>query len=275
MITRLKRWRDVSWHNLKRTLREVISASEVLKLLSPHSNSADLHLSFFYNMSNGRRNRLPVSCEPCRKRKIRCSRDNPPCATCVRRRLRPSQCIYVCQNSQNQSIELPVSSVSASSVQSNELVTRVAKLEQLLQEQQTLRDNLRTAASPIWDYPSVSNREYSCVDNHLNQPIIENSRSHDRLINLASGHLRYIPFAWTMSPTNDASGELDSAALSIDTSPWPTPLNLGRDQGVRELLALLPPAVYCTSIKNAFFESFTPVCQVSIRMLSIVTKGSI
>lgn len=38
--------------------------------------------------------RQPVSCEPCRRRKIKCSRERAPCSTC-RRRQCPESCIYL------------------------------------------------------------------------------------------------------------------------------------------------------------------------------------
>lgn len=53
------------------------------------SISADIPMSVHHT-----RQRLPISCEPCRVRKIRCPRDGPACGTCVRRRVPLEQCVY-------------------------------------------------------------------------------------------------------------------------------------------------------------------------------------
>jgi Fungal Zn(2)-Cys(6) binuclear cluster domain. len=41
--------------------------------------------------------RLPIRCEPCRKRKIKCTRGRRPCQTCLRRGLRAADCIFLGQ----------------------------------------------------------------------------------------------------------------------------------------------------------------------------------
>ena len=82
--------------------------------------------------------RLPVSCEPCRTRKVRCSRDNPPCGTCIRRRVPPEQCVY--KNSRQSHQPLENSSGSSPAGQSNaELVARIERLEHSLQAKNQLQ----------------------------------------------------------------------------------------------------------------------------------------
>ncbi|KAF2174190.1 hypothetical protein M409DRAFT_49053 [Zasmidium cellare ATCC 36951] len=130
-------------------------------------------------MSAPRARRLPVSCEPCRVRKIRCTRDAAPCSTCQRRGV-ADECRYAARprpprHDSNAYTIAPISPLSsgasnaASGHGSIELADRVRKLEQLLQAQShapcqqpssedaldDLRGVLRTTASSHYSLTSV------------------------------------------------------------------------------------------------------------------------
>ena len=90
--------------------------------------------------------RLPISCQACRTRKIRCSRDGRPCQTCVRRGLGAEDCIYLGQPR----LSAEQSSPGDSAVQ-NELLARIRNLEGLLQKQMSSHAGTPTggAVSPL------------------------------------------------------------------------------------------------------------------------------
>ena len=75
--------------------------------------------------------RLPVSCEPCRKRKIRCTRNRPPCDTCLRRGLGPADCIYLGQPRHTLG---HLNNGDVSNIAQEELFQRIRNLEDLLEK---------------------------------------------------------------------------------------------------------------------------------------------
>jgi hypothetical protein len=96
-------------------------------------------------MSTGRSRRLPISCEPCRVRKIRCPRDATPCGSCRRRGVSAAACQYAKRTPvmrprsppQSTVQELPspltdTRSLDMPSSENADLASRVRKLEQLL-----------------------------------------------------------------------------------------------------------------------------------------------
>lgn len=75
--------------------------------------------------------RQPVSCEPCRRRKIKCSRTQPPCTTCQRRGC-ASSCVYAGRH------DVPVNHSGSSSLANEELLARITNLENILTKKASL-----------------------------------------------------------------------------------------------------------------------------------------
>jgi hypothetical protein len=190
-----------------------------------------------------RQKRFPISCEPCRVRKIRCSRPRgpPPCETCVRRSL-TSDCIYASRNEASPHPRpllppSPLSNRSASTVSQSEesLAARVAKLESMLQAQ----------SAPVRVRPSSALP--ACV-----------ARSKGSLIVSESGHVRFTPFEHGQSSDGPLHTAQQTTAGSIDLSSGPFPF--GRRQvAIRDLLTDLPGRNHCTQLKDVYFASFAPV----------------
>lgn len=187
-----------------------------------------------------RQKRLPISCDPCRLRKIRCSRPRgpPPCETCVRRHLE-SSCLYAGRHetlsiSPRNVPPSPVSEHSASTLassQSNErLATRVANLEALVQAQ--------AAHNLVHDFPTPPS-----------PPAV---RIKGVLSTSDKGHVRFIPSSTAISNPQQAT------CRSIDLASGPYPLGK-RQVDTSHLLVDLPPRHHCKQLKDVFFESFAPV----------------
>jgi hypothetical protein len=106
--------------------------------------------------------RQPVSCEPCRKRKIKCSRTRPPCSTCQRRGC-PTSCIYVGH-------PLTYGESSSSGVGNEELLVRISNLENMLKKQMgtklplecTTSNDMSMLSPPLEMAPSRSLDRYVC-----------------------------------------------------------------------------------------------------------------
>ncbi|KAG5759588.1 hypothetical protein H9Q69_014254 [Fusarium xylarioides] len=76
--------------------------------------------------------RMPLSCEPCRRRKIKCPRNNSrgrtPCDTCVRRGIPDNECIYLRDQSSRRNAQMPRHADNSA------LVARIDRLEELLRQ---------------------------------------------------------------------------------------------------------------------------------------------
>jgi hypothetical protein len=225
-------------------------------------------------MPTNRRSRQPVSCEPCRARKIACPRDGNPCGTCVRRRVRPSLCTYANQCISNgERTEYPEATSEPSS---SDLADRVAKLEHLLQLQQSQKlptSPERSYASPQTPQDRPFNQ--GAVDiSDMRQPdnssqISTNQQCIGHLETSPSGHVRYMPFGTTWNAASSTTtSNTQQAAYTLDTTHWPLPFNRSSDKILGEVVALLPSRTSCAKIKDVFFESFAPVCCYDIREIA-------
>jgi hypothetical protein len=215
--------------------------------------------------------RQPVSCEPCRKRKIRCGRTSPPCDTC-RRRGCVDSCVY-----KKTRDEMP-SSVSAAP--NEELLNRISNLENLLRKQ--TEDQIPNSAcgqltSPMLSPPMEYNRpiEPSPFPGSFNSesPLqisysTESTESTSArrlgiLTTSPTGNVRYEAKSsqWTsvlantgfsnMTPTLDDSEDSGiGSGFPFTSSPLPSTV---------ELLALLPPMQQCNYLKETYFVVFSPV----------------
>lgn len=227
------------------------------------------------------RRRLPISCEPCRIRKIRCSRDDPPCGTCIRRRVPSDQCIYTTRRqpqilpsrqphrSQAQPRLLENGSVSSdapvqprnygSAVEPNaDLVARVERLEQLLQE----KDQPQGAASPQLDMPQLNS---ALGGRRGSEPATAFPTG--TLIPSTSGHVRFVPFnsSWRIVHGASWEGPCPSQESAItDTPSGPYPFGEHDVENRPNLIAQLPPTEYCDQLKDGYFQSFAPVGFLSL-----------
>lgn len=209
--------------------------------------------------------RLPISCQACRTRKIRCSRDGRPCQTCVRRGLGAEDCIYLGQP------RLSTEPISTDPAVQNELLARIRNLEGLLQRQANSQAGTPTGegASPLGE-PSASG---SFSESELGpglDPWGSSLLSNAGNLHVSpSGHVRYVPLAsqWeslvAKTPAAECLQKHESDIIEDDDLQIP----LARNGNVSraELLALLPPTRYCDTLKDVFFRVFSSVRSVENR----------
>ncbi|KAH7092401.1 hypothetical protein FB567DRAFT_237088 [Paraphoma chrysanthemicola] len=190
--------------------------------------------------ARNRQRRLPISCEPCRLRKIRCSRPRgpPPCETCIRRSL-ASECSYAGghQTASPARPLLPPSPLSEQGVTDShslneDLAERVAKLESLLRAQNGSANN-------------PSNVHYT-----LAPPVKKGS-----LAISTSGHVRFIPLQESDRNRDSLHSPQQAAACSIDLSSGPFPFGK-RDVEISQFLNLLPVRSHCRQLVDVYLESF-------------------
>ena len=208
--------------------------------------------------------RQPVSCEPCRKRKIKCSRDSQPCQTCLRRRVASDQCVY--KGSREES------PLQISNSTHQQLVDRIGNLERLLKHHTGSEIPIANGESSSILSPLIESYQHlqslpNSFTSELNLETSNPTEHTDRLGVLTStgnGNVRYEPRAsqWTSVLTN--------TGLSVDTPL----LDDGNDTDLSsgfpftsssvpskdELLSILPPIQHCDYLKDSYFKVFSPVC---------------
>ena len=216
--------------------------------------------------------RLPISCQACRTRKIRCSRDGRPCQTCVRRGLGAEDCIYLGQP--RLSAEQP--SPGESAVQA-ELLARIRNLEALLQRQMSSQAGTPTggAVSPLGGTSAAGSLPESDIGPAAEWDsfgsIMDNVGS---LHTSPSGHVRYVPLAsqWeslvAKSPAAECLRNNDSD-VADDDDDLQIPLAKNGTISREELLAALPPASCCNALKDVYFQVFSTVCTSSAWLWNI------
>lgn len=251
--------------------------------------------------------RLPVSCEPCRKRKIRCARNRPPCDTCLRRGLGPADCIYLGQPRHG----VGQLNGDISNVAQEELFQRIRNLEDLLLKhvsKDVLAQQQDGPSTPPWSNSTTAAGSCSPAsssnnnNNNSNKKIIGSDVS-DRqdqflypsppdpiaqvvedvgsLSISSSGHVRYEPKSAVINSqvaqqsSQDYADELRSnnnedEDLCGFPFAWENPPNRS------ELLGRLPPGRYCDTLKDVYFRVFSPVClSLSLFLSSILSSISI
>ena len=221
-------------------------------------------------MSTGRSRRLPISCEPCRIRKIRCPRDAAPCGSCRRRGVSAAACQYAKRtpamrprspppSTMTQALPSPhtdTPSLDVASPESADLASRVRKLEQLLLAVSP-HTNARPGASnnvvgESWAMPSIN--------------VSSRERASPRDILLGSlrateaGHLRFFPQALSWGPDlHDFDDETQKSAIPSQPS---RPLGNRRSLSVQELLVALPPQRACQELVDVYFQSFASLFHI-------------
>lgn len=219
-------------------------------------------------MSHQANRRMPLSCEPCRERKIRCPRranqGKGPCETCVRRGIPPSECIYLRDLYGRRSGPPPHRGMGSSQALGNaELIQRIGKLEELMESH--VRSNNHSASSQ-GNLPSPGSMEQQSlggfdrpesqyVSPSSEAPSAPSSNPSGRLVFSKSGHVRYVQAAGPrgLFSTQDSDGNLDDYAGTDEV-----PLAMG-SRNRMELLGLLPPLLQCDQLKGIYLNVFAPV----------------
>lgn len=221
------------------------------------------------------RRRLPVSCVPCRVRKIRCPRDAPPCSTCMRRGI-TVECVYSSEGKPRPPQQLQPSANKRPRLQNdistrydsqvfdtrsdrpvvNEsnagLVARIEHLERLLhaedQQPNTTPPHLR-ASEPTQSFEHPQTQTPAAF-------------ATGTLIPSTSGHVRFLPFSSSWRLVHRASQGVpfpDRESAVTDTPSGPFPFGEHEAENRPNLLAKLPPIEYCDQLKNLYFQSLAPV----------------
>lgn len=204
--------------------------------------------------------RMPISCEPCRTRKIRCPRSdnsNGPCASCIRRGLRPSQCVYL-----RHSYDVAQHTPSSSNASSNEeLLDRIRALEDLVQGQNSAEGTGRPIIFQRNQTPTSPDIQAGSSSSVA--PLSERTPPPAGVLRFFNGgYQRFEPHGsqWSsvLDPTR-APVAIHGLEASDANSTGDHPFDLGAGVNVEDLIAQLPPQKQCDELKNVFLNVFAPV----------------
>jgi hypothetical protein len=213
--------------------------------------------------------RQPVSCEPCRRRKIKCSKTIAPCDTC-RRRGCADHCIYKGSRDESSSI--------TSIAPNRELLDRISNLETLLKKHTGAHipfstsdaTHTSTMLSPPMEYaqpfhtsPGSFTSENSSHHSYSPDRSAGGSHGVGVLASSLNGNVRYEPRSsqWTSVLANT---KLSTTTPSLEDQDDPSVLASGFPfissiPSMDELLSVLPPMQQCDYLKNTYFTVFSPV----------------
>lgn len=243
-----------------------------------HHTDANLHPGSPMATAN---KRVPLSCEPCRERKIRCYRNSPvsgrTCDTCLRRGIPLEECIFLRDLPRSQrpiGRRPPRTSNTSEMATSRELFSRIEKLESLLSSSgRTTEDTYSVeAAAASYRHPSASTPSPSMPNTsgqaHRTPPT--GIASHRKLSRTASGHERYEPFPSVFPPHLHVGGSSADAATPAPDRQGPRrqfPFTT-TTSSQNELLSSLPPLRYCDALKDLYIRVFGSVSRdVLVKML--------
>ncbi|BCS22973.1 Zn(II)2Cys6 transcription factor [Aspergillus puulaauensis] len=190
--------------------------------------------------------RLPLSCENCRQRKIRCisSGYSAPCDTCSRRGYASS-----CRFRRQVPYETAARSPDATNVSSLEDLLRqnIAVTTALLDQRNEARLPSPDSSSPVSHNATVERQS---------QPIPQQS---GRLVVSPSNHVRFIP--------SNGLGDSDLIDAMHETSPgcpagFPFFEQVGATAASDELLDMLPPLPQLEELKAVYFKVFSPIFHI-------------
>ncbi|RGP77723.1 transcriptional activator mut3p [Fusarium longipes] len=220
--------------------------------------------------------RMPLSCEPCRKRKIKCprnvSRGQMPCDTCVRRGIPVNECVYLRDQCSRRNNLIPRGGDNSS------LVARIEQLEELL------RQRLSSEESEPGPLPAVKlgldpepTADLLSPDTTLHQSVATSSSIKSDaslaqscpgmppagvIIRYESGHERYKPAALQWSPVIQDNSVGSGIQTGMDEDRlWSMPFSTVHPD-ITTLLELLPPASHCEQLKNIYFDTFAPLFHI-------------
>ncbi|KAL4866627.1 hypothetical protein BDV12DRAFT_210355 [Aspergillus spectabilis] len=193
--------------------------------------------------------RLPLSCENCRRRKIRCISSGylAPCDTCLRRGY-ASTCRFRRQDTQDRGLQ----------DQSERLVGNVSTLEDLLRQNIAVTSALlgrQHGSLPSPDSsPAVS---MPMIEEHIPSEPASRRRQSGHLVESPSNHVRFIP-------SNDL-GDSDLIDAMHESTPGCSTGFPFFEQSVTvsdELLDMLPPLPQLEELKSAYFRVFSPLFHI-------------
>ena len=212
--------------------------------------------------------RQPVSCEPCRNRKIKCSRTRPVCDTC-RRRGCAHRCVYKGYRDEDED--------HLYSPSNDELLKRINNLERLLRQQTsgsasnfgTISEgqlNNATRSSPDAGqefHPSPESLVSESSPRSVITPAQPSSARYGILTLTSDGNVRYEP------RTSQWSSVLANTTLSVATPEFHDqdgtamscgfPFSASPISSLDEILQILPPMQQCNYLKDQYFRVFSPV----------------
>lgn len=206
--------------------------------------------------------RIPLSCENCRQRKIRCLGSGVPCDTCRRRGV-----ALTCHFKRDPDPGREISQ--------DALLQRISNLEALLQQNIELTSNSiavqgnRTQLSPLSQSDlslpnnisnhtptSISNANYG-LQQHGGIP----GPQHDAvgsIVTSPTGHVRYIPF--NTKRDADLLDRFQNPLHPENTSGFPFSSEMsGSGQAI---LDMLPPSRQCDELLTVFLDVFSPLFHI-------------
>lgn len=218
------------------------------------------HLNDF--IVSGMVKRLPLSCENCRQRKIRCLGSGVPCDTCQRRGV-----ALTCYFKRDPRPE------SGRKIPQDVLLERIANLEALLQQNIDLTTTSITLQQNVTQQPTVAptdlsgheNQSYrtptSILSGNVNQPHDTHEPQHGpagSIITSSTGHIRYVHF--NSRNNADLLGRFQSLSHAGNTSES---LFGSETSGSNQMiLDILPPSRQCDELLAVFLEVFSPLFHI-------------
>ncbi|KIY01443.1 uncharacterized protein Z520_02995 [Fonsecaea multimorphosa CBS 102226] len=202
-----------------------------------------------------RQPRVPLSCENCRKRKIKCSGERPFCDTCARRGFSHT-CFYLRQNVQ-----------AAAGSSSDEVLQRVRRVESLLERQVYLLEQQHEPSPKSHEsnqdilshHPPSSVNSSPWTEVEVAPSDAATSTIVGTVLVSEGGYERFVP--GLASSDADAVNELiQSASAPPMSSSFPFSSEALATR--RALLEVLPPGRQCDELKDKFFEVFSPLFHI-------------
>ncbi|KAL9562763.1 hypothetical protein ACKAV7_013115 [Fusarium commune] len=223
--------------------------------------------------------RMPLSCEPCRRRKIKCPRNNSrgraPCDTCVRRGIPVNECIYLRDQSSRRNGLVPRHAGNAA------LMARIDRLEELLRqsvssagsEPRKLHSELELELEP----EPEQGADFLSPDSTLHQSATTWSSTQSDasltqphaslppvgvIIRYESGHERFESVSSQWSPMIQNNPVVIGVKTDMTQNmSGSMPFSMNNSSTV-DLLELLPPASYCEQLKKLYFDTFAPLFHI-------------
>lgn len=208
--------------------------------------------------------RLPLSCENCRRRKIRCLGSGVPCDTCRKRGV-ASTCQFKRDVEQNPQPERHETNQAI-------LLQRISDLESLLirnieltsisnaQHDQALRSPVsQDDCPPPQDEPSEISIS-TCTDDQYSQRSSIGSQRGEvgSIITSSSGHVRYVPY--NTSHDHDFFHSLQNRSqLEL---PSGVSLLAETISSTQSFLDMLPPFRHCDELLAVFLDVFSPLFHI-------------
>ncbi|OIW22835.1 hypothetical protein CONLIGDRAFT_625604 [Coniochaeta ligniaria NRRL 30616] len=213
--------------------------------------------------------RMPLSCEPCRERKIRCPRTSSspggPCATCVRRGVPADQCVFLREVYGRRAArpQIPAAAAAATGAEesreasNSELLERIRKLESLVGSNANIGARRSTA-----EVPTALSPFDDSGDGQASTPMPSRA-SRGTLVKSVSGHERYEPLSSKWSSVLASSQMADGMSCEVDALATESefPFTTGRFQ-LDDVLSALPAMSHCDQLKDVFLSVFAPLFHV-------------